>query len=266
MGIGLEGRVAVVTGSAMGIGKAIASTLAQRGADVACWDIAEPALLETVKGIQDAGYRWENQGESRYVKVSSVCVDVTSSIDVDRAAKHTIDGLGDVDILVNVAGGSLGAARGIDDLTEDDWDRVMALNLRAPFLTAKAFAGGMKRRRWGRIVNIASGAGRSYSRSRVIPYAAAKAGLLGFTRQLAVDLAPYGVNMNAVSPGAIASVPNSGWKQMPEAQQQAVLDTVASRRFGESAEIAGAVAFMVSDDASYIVGQTLGVDGGHWMF
>jgi 3-oxoacyl-[acyl-carrier protein] reductase len=124
----------------------------------------------------------------------------------------------------------------------------------------------MKAKGWGRIVNIASGAGRSHSRSRIIPYAAAKAGLLGLTRQLAVDLAPHGVNVNAVSPGAIASVPNSQWKQMPEAAQRDVLSTVASGRFGESQEIAGAVAFMVSDDASYVVGQTLSVDGGHWMF
>ena len=253
MGTQLDGHVAVVTGAAMGIGKAIATTLAERGARVACWDIAGDAARETAGAIGGAG-------------VLAVEVDVTASDQVKRAARETEEALGAVDILVNVAGGSLGAARGIDDLTEEQWDRVIELNLRAPFLTCKAFAGGMKAKGWGRIVNIASGAGRSHSRSRIIPYAAAKAGLLGLTRQLAVDLAPHGVNVNAVSPGAIASVPNSAWRQMPEAAQRDVLSTVASGRFGESEEIAGAVAFMVSDDASYVVGQTLSVDGGHWMF
>ncbi len=253
MGTQLDGHVAVVTGAAMGIGKAIATTLAERGARVACWDIAGDEARETAGAIGGAG-------------TVAVQVDVTVSDQVKRAARETEEALGPVDILVNVAGGSLGAARGIDDLTEDQWDRVIELNLRAPFLTCKAFAGGMKAKGWGRIVNIASGAGRSHSRSRIIPYAAAKAGLLGLTRQLAVDLAPHGVNVNAVSPGAIASVPNSQWKQMPEAAQRDVLSTVASGRFGESQEIAGAVAFMVSDDASYVVGQTLSVDGGHWMF
>ena len=252
MGTQLDGHVAVVTGAAMGIGKAIATTLAERGARVACWDIAGDEARETAGAIGGG--------------VLAVEVDVTVSNEVKRAARETEEALGPVDILVNVAGGSLGAARGIDDLTEDQWDRVIELNLRAPFLTCKAFAGGMKAKGWGRIVNIASGAGRSHSRSRIIPYAAAKAGLLGLTRQLAVDLAPHGVNVNAVSPGAIASVPNSQWKQMPEAAQRDVLSTVASGRFGESQEIAGAVAFMVSDDASYVVGQTLSVDGGHWMF
>lgn len=253
MGTQLDGHVAVVTGAAMGIGRAIALTLAARGARVACWDIAGDEARATAGAIGGVG-------------ALAVEVDVTASDQVKRAAQETVEALGTVDILVNVAGGSLGAARGIDGLTEEQWDRVIELNLRAPFLTCKAFAGGMKAKGWGRIVNIASGAGRSHSRSRIIPYAAAKAGLLGLTRQLAVDLAPHGVNVNAVSPGAIASVPNSQWKQMPESAQEAVLSTVASGRFGESEEIAGAVAFMVSDDASYVVGQTLSVDGGHWMF
>ena len=253
MGTQLDGHVAVVTGAAMGIGRAIAVTLAERGARVACWDIAGDEARETAGAIGGDG-------------ALAVTVDVTERDQVKRAAQETVDALGTVDILVNVAGGSLGAARGIDDVTAEQWDRVIELNLTAPFLTCKAFAGGMKAKGWGRIVNIASGAGRSHSRSRIIPYAAAKAGLLGLTRQLAVDLAPHGVNVNAVSPGAIASVPNSAWRQMAESAQRDVLSTVASGRFGESEEIAGAVAFMVSDDASYVVGQTLGVDGGHWMF
>ena len=255
MGTSLKGHVAVVTGAAMGIGKVVALTLAERGAYVSCWDIVGDKVKETAAEIDASGER-----------ALGLQVDVTDSQQVDQATRQTVDALGTVDILVNVAGGSLGAPPGIDELLEEDWDRVVSLNMRAPFLTCKAVSGMMKQKGWGRIVNISSGAGRSNSRSRIIPYAAAKAGLLGLTRQLAVDLAPHGVNVNSVSPGAIDSVPNASWSRRPESEQRDILLTIPKGRFGESEEIAGAVAFLVSDDASYVVGQTLCVDGGHWMF
>jgi len=176
MSTSLEGHVAVVTGAAMGIGKEVAKTLAERGANVACWDIVEAKVQETASEIQASGN-----------KALGLHVDVTDSTQVQHALRRTVEALGTVDILVNVAGGSRGAPPGLDTLTEADWDKVVNLNMRAPFLTCKAVAGMMKDKGWGRIVNIASGAGRSYSRSGVIPYAAAKAGLLGLTRQLAVE-------------------------------------------------------------------------------
>ena len=255
MGVNLDGHVAVVTGSAMGMGKETAKLLAERGASVAVWDIVGDKAKETAAEITAAGG-----------KAISLQVDVTDSKRVQSATKETVDALGTIDILVNVAGGSSGAPPGIDDVTEDKWDQVLALNLSAPFHTAKAMAGMMKQKGWGRIVNISSGAGRSNSRSRVIPYAAAKAGLLGLTRQLAVDLAPHGVNVNAIAPGAIATEPNSNWKNMPPDQQRDAFLTIPIGRFGESHELASAIAFLCSDDASYVVGQTLCVDGGHWMF
>ena len=254
MGTSLEGHVAVVTGSAMGIGKAVAKTLAARGASVSCWDIADDKVKETALEIQADGQ-----------KAVGLLVDVTDSQQVRSATAETVDTLGTIDILVNVAGGSLGVGQGIDDLTEEGWDKVVSLNMRGPFLTCKSVASMMKAKGWGRIINISSGAGRSHSRSGIIPYAASKAGLLGLTRQLAVDLAPHGVNVNAICPGAIDSVPNGGWTRRPPEEQRDILLTIPSARFGESEEIAGAVAFLASDDASYVVGQTLCVDGGHWM-
>ena len=251
----LEGHVAVVTGAAMGIGKEIAKKLGERGASVACWDIATDKASETASEILATG-----------TKALGLNVDVTKEEQVRDALAATVESLGVVDILVNVAGGTCGAPSGIDNLTPENWDQVVSLNMRAPFLMCKAVSGGMKDKGWGRIINISSGAGRSYSRSGVIPYAAAKAGLLGLTRQIAVDLAPHGVNVNAISPGAIESFPNGGWAGRSAEDQRDILLTIPINRFGESEEIANAVAFLASDDASYVVGQTLCVDGGHWMF
>ena len=180
----LECHVAVVTGAAKGIGKATAQILADRGAAVACWDIQEEGLKRTAEEINASGG-----------KTFGFMVDVTENSQVQQAVKQTVDALGVIDILVNNAGGTMDVPPGIDDLTEEGWDKVVSLNMRGPFLTCKAVVGMMKEKGWGRIINIASGAGRSHSRSGVIPYAAGKAGLLGFTRQLAVELAPHGINV-----------------------------------------------------------------------
>jgi len=248
----LEGHVAVVTGAARGIGKATAKMLAERGAAVAAWD------------IQEEGQRTPEEINGAGGKSCSFAVDVTDNRQVQHAVKQTVDALGVIDILVNNAGGTMDVAPGIDELTEEGWDKVVSLNMRAPFLTCKAVIGMMKQKGWGRIINIASGAGRSHSRSGVIPYSAGKAGLLGFTRQLAVELAPHGINVNAVSPGLIDT--HGYWAQWSPERKRDTLLTIAIERVGQAEEIASAVAFMASDDASYIVGQCLSVDGGHWMF
>ncbi|MCZ6536150.1 MAG: SDR family NAD(P)-dependent oxidoreductase [Chloroflexi bacterium] len=249
----LEGHVAVVTGAAKGIGKATAQILADRGAAVACWDIQEEGLKRTAEEINASGG-----------KTFGFMVDVTESSQVQQAVKQTVDALGVIDILVNNAGGTMDVPPGIDDLTEEGWDKVVSLNMRGPFLTCKAVVGMMKEKGWGRIINIASGAGRSHSRSGVIPYAAGKAGLLGFTRQLAVELAPHGINVNSVSPGLIDT--HGYWAKWSSERKHDTLITIANERVGQAEEVAGVVAFMASDDSSYIVGQCLSVDGGHWMF
>jgi 3-oxoacyl-[acyl-carrier protein] reductase len=143
----------------------------------------------------------------------------------------------------------------------------MAVNLHAPFYLSTAVAPIMKGQRWGRIITVGSGAGRSHSRTRVLPYSASKAGVHGLMRQLAVELAPFGITCNVVAPGLILSPRGrSEWEQRNEEERREVLSSIALGRMGQPAEIANVVAFLASDEASYLVGQTLSVDGGHWMF
>jgi 3-oxoacyl-[acyl-carrier protein] reductase len=155
----------------------------------------------------------------------------------------------------------------VDTLTIADWHKVMDLNLNAPFYMCLAVAPIMKAQRRGRIITVGSGAGRSHSRSRIIPYAAAKAGVHGMMRQLAVELAPFNVLCNVVSPGLILSPHGvADWARRSEAEKEMEMSTIAIKRLGDASEIANVIAFVASEEAGYVVGQTIMVDGGHWMF
>lgn len=251
MAIELNGRVAIVTGAAQGIGAATARKLKERGARVVGVDIEGDLLEQSMNSIDGM----------------PIVQDVTDAEGDQRLVDDVLKEFGRVDILVNVAGGTLGAGRGIEGVTIEDWHRVVALNMHAPFYLIKAVAPIMKRQGWGRIISISSGAGRSHSRSKVVPYAASKAGLMGLMRQVAVDLAPHGVLCNTIGPGLILSDRGrEEWASRSDESKKEQLLTIAIDRLGEPVEIANAVAFLASEEASYIVGQTLMVDGGHWMF
>ncbi len=252
MGVELTNRVAIVTGAAQGIGEAVARKLAERGAAVLGLDKQHDRLRDVMGGIPGG---------------VAMTVDVTDP-EADRRAVQTIhERFGRIDILANVAGGTLGAARGVDGLTAADWHKVMDLNLNAPFYLALAVAPIMKAQHWGRIILVGSGAGRSHSRSRIVPYAAAKAGAHGLIRQLAVELAPFNVLCNVVAPGFVLSPHGvADWARRSEAEKAMEMSTIAIKRLADASEIANVIAFVASEELSYLVGQTIMVDGGHWMF
>jgi 3-oxoacyl-[acyl-carrier protein] reductase len=230
---GLAGRTAVVTGTAHGIGAGIAEALRGEGA--------------TVHGVDKAQ------------------ADLTVPGDV----RAFFAGIGGVDILVNSAGGVCGqVGQPIEDVSDDEWDEVVKANLYAAFLCTRAVAPAMKERRWGRIVNISSGAGRSVSLTGIQAYTSAKAGQIGFTRQMAHELGPFGITVNCIAPGFILSNPTTRrqWQSYGEDGQRKLVEGLAVRRLGQPEDIANGVLFFVSERSSWVTGQTISIDGGHALF
>jgi 3-oxoacyl-[acyl-carrier protein] reductase len=254
----LAGKVAIVTGAGHGFGRQICLTLGGKGATIAACDINEKKLAETKKEVSDAGI-------AHLIET----LDVTDEAGVKRFVNKAMSSLGGVDILVNNAGGTLGYPwRPVDELPTAEWDRIVKVNMYAPMFFIREVAGHMKEKKAGKIVNIASGAGRAYSRTGVQAYSAAKAGVMGLTRQVAQELGRYNVNVNAVAPGLIMSTEEGqrDWAAKPELDREITLDTVALKRLGTVHDIANMVLFLVTEAGNWIQGQTILVDGGHWMF
>jgi len=173
---------------------------------------------------------------------------------------------GAVDILVNNAGGVVGqAGHPLEEVTDQDWHAVVDANLTSTFLCTRAVVPGMKERGWGRIVNISSGAGRTVSLTGIQAYASAKAGQIGFTRQMAHELGRFGITVNCIAPGFILSNPTTErqWASYGEEGQRALVDQIAMRRLGRPEDIANGVRFFVSERSSWVTGQTISIDGGH---
>ncbi len=252
MGIELTNRVAIVTGAAQGIGEATVRKLAERGATVVGLDKEASLLEQVMAGIPNG---------------TAMVLDVTDAEADQQAVREIHRRFGRIDILANVAGGSMAVARDVEKLAIAEWHRVLELNLHAPFYLSRAVAPIMRAQGWGRIITVGSGAGRSHSRTGILPYAAGKAGVHGLMRQLAVQLAPYGVTCNVVSPGLIMSPRGRRlWEQRSEEDKREALLSIPLNRLGEPHEIADVIAFVASEESSYITGQLIGVDGGHWMF
>ena len=248
----LEGQIALVTGASSGIGRATAEALARQGARVAVNYSKNREGAETaVAAISKA------RGAAMAVRA-----DVTSSVDV-RAMVEAVHGAwGRVDILVNNAGDLL-ARRTLADMTEEYWEQVMALNLKSVFLCVKAVWEEMAARKSGCIVNVTSIAGRNGGGPGAAAYAAAKGGLLIYTKGLAKELAPYGVRVNAVAPGVIATPYHERYS--PPELFQKYIASVPMGRAGTSEEVADVIAFLASPAARYMTGETVEVNGGMLM-
>jgi len=265
----LADRVAIVTGAAHGIGRAICVALADEGAQIWACDLLEDELGGTRQAVNSTARQPSPASETAArAACRTALVDVTDAGRVGTFVGEVAKTAGRIDILVNTAGGVAGQTmQPVEQVTDDAWRRIVAINLDGAFHFTRAVVPHMKARGSGAIVNISSGAGRSYSLTGIQAYASAKAGLIGFTRQTAMELGPHGIRVNSVAPGFVLSNPatEKQWEAMGLEGQQVFLHGVALRRLGTPEEIARAVVFFVSDDASYVTGQTISVDGGKWM-
>jgi 3-oxoacyl-[acyl-carrier protein] reductase len=235
--IAFEGKTVVVTGAAHGFGRAISVAFAERGASVWACDVIEGARL----------------------------VDVRDRRAVDAFVAEASAATGRVDILVNNAGGVLDqVGRPLEEVTPEQWQSIFDVNVTGAFYCAQAVAPGMKAARSGRIINISSGAGLGISLTGIQAYASAKAAQIGLTRQLAHELGPWGITVNSVAPGFVRSNPATErqWESYGAAGQRALVDGIALKRLGTSEDIANGVLFFASEEANWITGQVLAIDGG----
>ena len=256
-----QDRVAIVTGAAQGIGKAVAQKLALGGARM---------LLADIQGEKVASVAEEIRGEDGVALPFEV--DASNAGEVGRMVQLALDTYGQIDILVNNAGGSgnIGLDH-IEDISEELWDQIVDGNLKSAFLCCRAVVPHMKTRRSGKIVNFSSMTSRGTFGARGtsaarLPYAGAKSGIIGFTSQLAKDLGPFNINVNAVMPGFVLTEPGARvadrFAALSQQEQEHQVSGIPLGRPGQPQEVAAVVAFLVSDDASYVSGAVIPVSGG----
>jgi NAD(P)-dependent dehydrogenase (short-subunit alcohol dehydrogenase family) len=268
-------RVALVTGcgKALGIGSATARELARVGCTVVVSDIEPEGIANDLDIEPDRSASWKGidslvqEIRSGGGEASSIVGDVSVEADTQRMVAEVLARYGRLDILVNNAGAPHGDDRGdIERVTLAAWERVMAVNVRGVFLMSRAGVGAMRRQRWGRIVNIASAIVKHTVPQRTA-YTTSKAAVVGFTQSLALDVAEWGITVNAVCPGsirtarAISSTRKAGWDDI-EAGMRERAKGIPAGRHGEAHEVAAAVAFLVSDSSAYLTGTSIFVDGG----
>lgn len=238
----LQGRTAIVTGGGQGIGRAICGIFAEEGASVVAVDIDEGRAGETVRQLNREGHA-----------AKAVRADVSSGAEIEALVDGVLADSGRVDILVNNAG--LAVFRSVELCTEEEWDRVMAVNLKGPFLLAKALLPTMKAQQSGAVINLASVAGKTGGVVSGAPYSVSKAGIECLTKSLARELAPCGVRVNAIAPGIIDTALTAN-------HDQSFVDAIPLGGKGEPRDVAEAALFLASDRSRHITGEILDVNGG----
>jgi len=249
----LTGKKAIVTGSSRGIGRGIALALARQGNDV---------IINYRSSQKEAEAVVE---EIRKIGRDSLAIqaDVSRKSEVEKMVAETVEKFGKIDVLVNNAG--IAVFKPFDQLTEEDWDQTLAINLKSQFLCIKAIAPIMEKQKWGRIINIASIAsgGVGVGFLNLAHYCASKGGVVALTEELAMELASSGINVNAVAPGVIDTDMTADFKKDPKIIE-GLMARILKKRLGRPEDIGAVVAFLASDEADYITGATLYVDGG-WL-
>jgi len=248
------GKAAIVTGGAKGLGKSFAMELASRGCAVLIADVDETELARTRQEIVNAGG-------------TCICgkVDVTRAADTVAMVQQVLEEYGRLDLLINNAGGSMGVPKvPVDEILEEDWDRVVNLNLKGTFLCTKAAAPSMKKQKSGKIINLSSITARIGGELTPVQYVCSKGAISTFTRHVAQELGPFGINVNAIAPGITLTQRLEGmWTQRKtEEERNTYLARIPLGRLGTVGEITKAVVFLCSSDADYITGITLDVNGG----
>jgi 3-oxoacyl-[acyl-carrier protein] reductase len=245
----LKGSIAIVTGAGQGIGKAIALCFAKHGAVPIVVDINEDTSKQVVKEIEQLGI------QTIYIKL-----DVSDVPSIRRMVKTVVQEFGTINILVNNAGIVHGTS--IEDITENEWDRMLAVNLKGAFFTSQQVLPYMKEKRHGRIINISSNAGRMGGYANGLAYSASKAGIIGLTMGFARRVAEYNITVNAVAPGTTET---DIIKQLPADKIEKVKELIPLKRMGKPEEIAEAVIFLASEGAGFMTGAVLDVNGGMFM-
>jgi NAD(P)-dependent dehydrogenase (short-subunit alcohol dehydrogenase family) len=251
-----QDKVALITAAASGIGRATADMMAQEGAIIVAVDNNEERLERTIGELRKAGGRAQGR----------MC-DALNAAQVDGTVASVAAEFGAIDILVNAVGGSTIVAKpgaDVDELSFADWQKLIDFNLSGTFLFTHAVVPVMKKQRHGKIVNLASIAGRGLSASSSSAYAAAKGGIIAFTRKLAFELGPYNVNINAIAPSkTLTERIRPRWNQQSPDDQQAEIDRTPLRRIAEAPDQAKVICFLASGDADFVTGVTIDVTGGN---
>ncbi|NGM87856.1 SDR family oxidoreductase [Parapusillimonas sp. SGNA-6] len=249
----LEGHIAFITGAANGIGRATAIRMAREGARIIVADVQASGLASLASELNDLVVTSE--------------ADIFSEAGRAQAIGKGMEAFGAPDILINCVGGSTKlpkADMALADMTEDQWDAMIEFNIKGAFLCCRDLIPVMKQHGGGAIINLTSFTGRGVTAEAGVAYATAKAGLVGFTRRLAVEMAPFGIRCNAVAPGFVMTdrIRQQIWDKVGPEGQQTLLGRIPMRRFAEAEEIASVIAFLASPESSYMTGATLDCNGG----